>query len=84
MRLLIVKTSSMGDVVHALPALSDMHRAVPGIESDQRGVHPLQLVFLVRRCARHAAIGNDQMAFAVEQQLVRLSLIHISEPTRPY
>ncbi|MBK8527130.1 MAG: lipopolysaccharide heptosyltransferase I [Rubrivivax sp.] len=34
MRLLIVKTSSMGDVVHALPALSDMHRAVPGIEVD--------------------------------------------------
>jgi heptosyltransferase-1 len=33
-RLLIVKTSSMGDVVHALPALSDMHRAVPGIEVD--------------------------------------------------
>lgn len=31
-RVLIVKTSSMGDVVHALPAVSDMRRAVPGLE----------------------------------------------------
>lgn len=34
MRVLIVKTSSMGDVVHALPAVSDMARAVPGIQID--------------------------------------------------
>ena len=34
MRLLIVKTTSMGDVVHALPALSDMRRAVPGLQVD--------------------------------------------------
>ena len=34
MRVLIVKTSSMGDVVHALPAISDMARHVPGIEID--------------------------------------------------
>lgn len=34
MRVLIVKTSSMGDVVHALPAVSDMARALPGIEID--------------------------------------------------
>ena len=33
-RVLIVKTSSMGDVVHALPALSDMARLVPGLEAD--------------------------------------------------
>ena len=33
-RVLIVKTSSMGDVVHALPALSDMLRAHPGLEVD--------------------------------------------------
>jgi heptosyltransferase-1 len=33
-RVLIVKTSSMGDVVHALPALSDMLRAHPGLEAD--------------------------------------------------
>lgn len=34
MRVLIVKTSSMGDVVHALPAITDMARALPGIEID--------------------------------------------------
>jgi heptosyltransferase I len=33
-KLLIVKTTSMGDVVHAMPALTDMHRAIPGIEVD--------------------------------------------------
>ena len=34
MKLLIVKTTSMGDVVHALPALTDMRRAVPGLQVD--------------------------------------------------
>ena len=34
MRLLIVKTSSMGDVVHALPAVSDICRERPGITID--------------------------------------------------
>ncbi|MDH4393354.1 MAG: lipopolysaccharide heptosyltransferase I [Aquabacterium sp.] len=34
MRVLVVKTSSMGDVVHALPAISDMHRQVPGLQVD--------------------------------------------------
>lgn len=34
MRVLIVKTTSMGDVVHAMPALSDMRRALPGLEVD--------------------------------------------------
>jgi heptosyltransferase-1 len=33
-RVLIVKTSSMGDVVHALPAVSDMLRALPGLQVD--------------------------------------------------
>ncbi len=33
-RLLIVKTSSMGDVVHALPTVTDLRRAFPGIEID--------------------------------------------------
>jgi heptosyltransferase I len=33
-KLLIVKTTSMGDVVHAMPALTDMRRAIPGIEVD--------------------------------------------------
>ena len=34
MRVLIIKTSSMGDVVHALPAVSDMAQAIPGIQID--------------------------------------------------
>ena len=32
MKLLIVKTSSMGDVVHALPAVSDIARHLPQAE----------------------------------------------------
>lgn len=34
LRLLIVKTSSMGDVVHALPAVSDLARRLPGARID--------------------------------------------------
>ncbi|HBI10452.1 MAG TPA: lipopolysaccharide heptosyltransferase 1 [Franconibacter pulveris] len=34
MRVLIVKTSSMGDVLHTLPALTDAMRAIPGIRFD--------------------------------------------------
>lgn len=34
MKILVVKTSSMGDVVHALPAISDIRRIRPGIVID--------------------------------------------------
>lgn len=34
MRVLVVKTSSMGDVVHALPAISDIRRVRPGVTID--------------------------------------------------
>ncbi len=34
MKVLIVKTSSMGDVIHTLPALTDAGRAIPGITFD--------------------------------------------------
>lgn len=33
-RVLVVKTSSMGDVVHAMPAACDMLRALPGLQID--------------------------------------------------
>ncbi|MEC8428810.1 MAG: lipopolysaccharide heptosyltransferase 1, partial [Pseudomonadota bacterium] len=33
-RVLIVKTSSMGDVIHTLPALTDAKAACPDIEFD--------------------------------------------------
>src|SRR5213075_1140677 len=32
MRVLIVKMSSMGDVVHALPVVHDMQRAIPNVQ----------------------------------------------------
>ncbi|WP_290697509.1 lipopolysaccharide heptosyltransferase RfaC [Amphritea sp.] len=34
MKVLIVKTSSMGDVIHTLPALTDAAKAIPGISFD--------------------------------------------------
>ncbi|MFV0549968.1 MAG: lipopolysaccharide heptosyltransferase RfaC [Limnobaculum xujianqingii] len=34
MRILIVKTSSMGDVLHTLPALTDAQNAIPNIQFD--------------------------------------------------
>jgi lipopolysaccharide heptosyltransferase I len=34
MRVLVVKLSSLGDVIHTLPALTDAARAIPGIEFD--------------------------------------------------
>ena len=34
MRVLIIKTSSLGDVIHTLPALTDAMQAIPGIRFD--------------------------------------------------
>ena len=34
MRVLVVKTSSLGDILHTLPALTDASRAIPGIRFD--------------------------------------------------
>ena len=34
MRVLLVKLSSLGDVIHTLPVVQDLHRAFPGIEID--------------------------------------------------
>ncbi|UPQ82368.1 lipopolysaccharide heptosyltransferase I [Pseudomonas knackmussii] len=34
MRVLLIKTSSLGDVIHTLPALTDAQRAIPGIQFD--------------------------------------------------
>lgn len=34
MRVLLIKTSSMGDIIHTLPALTDAAHAIPGIEFD--------------------------------------------------
>ena len=34
MRVLVIKTSSLGDVIHTLPAVTDAGHAVPGIKFD--------------------------------------------------
>ena len=34
MKVLLLKTSSMGDIIHALPALTDAYTAIPGITFD--------------------------------------------------
>lgn len=34
MKVLIVKTSSMGDIIHTLPAVTDAYKAIPNIEFD--------------------------------------------------
>lgn len=34
MRVLLIKTSSLGDIIHALPAVTDAARAIPGIRFD--------------------------------------------------
>jgi heptosyltransferase-1 len=34
LRVLLIKTSSLGDVIHTLPALTDAVRAIPGIQFD--------------------------------------------------
>lgn len=48
MNVLVVKLSSLGDVVHAMPAVQDMRAALPGVQIDwvvEPGFAPL-----VRRC----------------------------------
>lgn len=49
MKVLVVKLSSLGDVVHAMPALQDMCRAVPGLQVDW--VVERAFADLVARCA---------------------------------
>ena len=49
MKVLIVKLSSLGDVVHAMPAVQDMQAALPGVQIDWV-VEPA-FAPLLRRCA---------------------------------
>ncbi|MBC7434499.1 MAG: lipopolysaccharide heptosyltransferase I [Bdellovibrionales bacterium] len=48
MKVLVVKLSSLGDVVHVMPAVQDMRRAVPGVQIDW--VVEKNFAPLVRRC----------------------------------
>ncbi|MDD2882036.1 MAG: lipopolysaccharide heptosyltransferase I [Rhodoferax sp.] len=58
MKVLIVKLSSLGDVVHAMPAVQDIMGALPGAQIDwvvERGFVPL-----ARRCnGVHRVIASD-------------------------
>lgn len=58
MKILIVKLSSLGDVVHAMPAVQDIVRALPDAQIDwvvERGFVPL-----ARRCKGvHRVIASD-------------------------
>lgn len=72
MNILIVKLSSLGDVVHAMPALQDIRRALPRAQIDwvvERSFAPL-----VRRCA---GIGR-----VLECELRRWRKAPFSAPTR--
>ena len=52
MRVLVVKTTSMGDVVHALPAVSDMLHHVPGLEVDWLVEAPFAAIAQMHRGVR--------------------------------
>ncbi|MDO9166196.1 MAG: lipopolysaccharide heptosyltransferase I [Rhodoferax sp.] len=72
MKRLIVKLSSLGDVVHAMPAVQDLRRAYPQAQIDwvvERGFAPL-----VRRCA-----GVNRV---IECELRRWRKSPLSTPTR--
>jgi heptosyltransferase-1 len=62
LKILIVKLSSLGDVVHAMPAVRDIARAYPNAQIDwvvERGFAPL-----VRRCKGvHRVIASDLRAW---------------------
>ncbi|MES2481048.1 MAG: lipopolysaccharide heptosyltransferase I [Pseudomonadota bacterium] len=71
-RILIVKLSSLGDVVHAMPAVQDIRRAWPQAQVDwvvERGFAPL-----VRRCE---GVGR-----IIECELRRWRKAPLARPTR--
>lgn len=83
MRVLIIKTSSMGDVLHSLPALTDAMRAIPGIRFDwvvEEGFtqipswHPAVdrvLPVAIRRWRKHwfgSQVREERVAFKRELQ----------------
>lgn len=83
MRVLIIKTSSMGDVLHSLPALTDAMQAIPGIRFDwvvEEGFtqipswHPAVdrvLPVAIRRWRKHwfgSQVREERVAFKRELQ----------------
>ncbi len=51
-RILVIKTSSLGDVVHALPAVSDMARHCPDVEFDWMVEESFQAIPLLHPAVR--------------------------------
>jgi len=52
MRVLIIKASALGDVIHALPVLDYLHQVVPGVEVD----------WVVEEPFREILAGNPQLS----------------------
>jgi heptosyltransferase-1 len=90
MRVLLIKTSSLGDVIHTSPALSDACQALPGlrfdwlIEEAYREVpawHPaVDRVIPVavrrwRRCPLRTLLGAEWRAFRQELRRSRYDLV---------
>ena len=46
--------------------------AIGCIQTNQRGIHPVQVVFLVGKGPWNAAVGHHQITGGIKQQLVRL------------
>ncbi|HEY2710080.1 MAG TPA: lipopolysaccharide heptosyltransferase I [Caulobacteraceae bacterium] len=69
-RVLLIKSSSLGDVIHCLPAVSDLSRAAPGLELDWvieeslaeiAGLHPAvtrAIPVRLRHWRRHLTAGE--------------------------
>lgn len=53
MRVLLVKLSSLGDVVHNLPVASDLSRAIPGIEIDWAVEAPYAEIVAMHPAVKH-------------------------------
>jgi heptosyltransferase I len=53
MRILVVKTTSMGDIVHTLPAVSDISAAIPGVQIDWLVEQPFAAI-----AALHPAVAR--------------------------
>jgi heptosyltransferase I len=51
--ILFVKTSSLGDVVHNCPAVSDAARALPGVQIDWMVEEPFAAIARMHRAVRH-------------------------------
>ena len=52
-RALIIRPSSLGDIVHALPIVHDLHRHRPGLAIDWVAEEPFAAVVALNHGVRH-------------------------------